>query len=124
MLNSFKKLMGKKQNSTILGSPKKKSVYYEVTLSYNAFFQVWYYDDNGQSTIKEFFGNHFLYETPLHPSIDKVVLKAYVTNPLKKVNETVRLSIQVEEQPPVEEIFTMNTEVAFKNRWYHLSVAL
>ena len=100
------------------------NIYYEVNISFKAFFQVWYYDENGQSTIKEFFGDHFLYETFLHPSIDKVVLKAYVTNPLKKANETVRLSIQVEEQPPVEEVFTMNTEVAFKNTWYHLSVAL
>lgn len=124
MINSFKKLMEKKQNSAILGFPKKKSVYYEVNISFKTFFQVWYYDENGQSTIKELFGDHFLYETLLHPSIDKIVLKAYVTNPLKKGNETIRVSIQIEEQTPIEEVFTMNTEVAFKNKWYQLSVAL
>ncbi|MEN9298736.1 MAG: hypothetical protein RLZZ429_1049 [Bacteroidota bacterium] len=124
MINSFLKLMEKKQNSAILGFPKKKSVYYEVNISFKTFFQVWYYDENGQSTIKELFGDHFLYETLLHPSIDKIVLKAYVTNPLKKGNETIRVSIQIEEQTPIEEVFTMNTEVAFKNKWYQLSVAL
>lgn len=124
MFKEVKKLIRKRTKTNILNLPKKKSVYYEVNISFATFFQVWYYDGDQRSIIREFYGDHFLLETTLFPSAKNIVLKAYINNPLKKSNEQVRMSIQVQENVPVEKIFDINTDVAFKNAWYTFSIDL
>jgi len=98
-------------------------VTYEIHLSFNTHFQIWYRDDKNQPRVREIKGEYFqkIYKFP--KADNKIELLAFVHNPTLRVGEQIVLTIKIEDKRIETLTFDLPADKSYSG-WYKIAADL
>lgn len=121
LLRKIKYAIGKKYrrlDNVISGS---RCVGYMVHLSFPTSFQVSFIDENGLPKIRECTGTRFDQRLQVPENFKKILIKVFVSNPMKLKEQTVKIVILQEDEVLKEKCFSICHAEKFDG-WFNLDL--
>ncbi|MBI2285094.1 MAG: hypothetical protein HYU71_15385 [Bacteroidetes bacterium] len=121
LLKKIKYAIGKKYRKLDKAISGSRCVGYMVHLSFPTSFQVSFIDENGLPRICEYTGTCFDQRLLVPENFKKMLIKVFVSNPMKLKEQTVKIAILQEDQVLKEKSFPICHTENFDG-WFNLDL--
>lgn len=122
LLRRFTYAISKKYRKLDNAISGARSLGYMVHLSFPTSFQVSFIDENGLPRIRECTGTRFDQRLLVPENFKKILIKVFVSNPMKLKEQTVKIAILQEDQVLKEKSFAICHNEKFDG-WFNLDLA-
>ncbi len=121
LFSKFKYAIGKRYRKLDQAISGSRCVEYMVHLSFPTSFQVSFIDENGLPRIRECTGTRFDQQLLVPDNFKKILIKVFVSNPMKLKEQTVKIAILEKDQVLKEKSFSICHTEKF-NGWFNLDL--